>query len=70
MGCSKRSSKREAYSNAILPQETRKTWNRQPNFTPKTTGKRTKNPKVRRKEIIKIWTEINEKEMKRNNNKD
>ena len=64
MGCSKRSSKREAYSNAILPQETRKTWNRQPNFTPKTTGKRTKNPKVRRNEIIQIWTEINEKEMK------
>ena len=25
---------------AILPQETRKTQNRQPNFTPKTTGKR------------------------------
>ena len=40
--------------------------NRQPNFTPKTTGKRrTKNPKInRRKEIIKIWAEINEKEMK------
>ena len=68
MGCSKRSSKREAYSNAILPQETRKTWNRQPNFTPKTSGKRTKNPKVsRRKEIIKIRAEINEKE--RNNRK-
>ena len=45
MGCSKSSSKREAYSNAILPQETRKTSNRQPNFTPKTTGKRrTKKP--------------------------
>ena len=26
----------------MLPQETRKTLNRQPNFTPKTTGKRTK----------------------------
>ena len=45
MECSKSSSKREAYSNTILPQETRKTSNRQPNFTPKTTGKRrTKNP--------------------------
>ena len=32
----------EVYSNTILPQETRKTSNRQPNFTPKTTGKRTK----------------------------
>ena len=39
MGFSKSSSKREVYSNAILPQETRKTLNRQPNFTPKTTGK-------------------------------
>ena len=32
--------KREVYSNKILPQETRKTSNRQPNFTCKTTGKR------------------------------
>ena len=40
MGCSKSSSKREVYSNTILPQETRKTSNRQPNFMPKTTGKR------------------------------
>ena len=31
----------EVYSNTILPQETRKTSNRQPNFTPKTTGKTT-----------------------------
>ena len=40
--------------------------NRQLNFTPKTTGKRrTKTPKIsRRKEIIKIQAEINEKEMK------
>ena len=68
MGCSKSSSKREVYSNTILPQETRKTSNRQHNFTPKTTGKRTtttkktKNPKlVKGKEIIKIKAEINEK---------
>ena len=39
MRCSKSSSKREVYSNTILPQETRKTSNRQPNFTPKTTEK-------------------------------
>ena len=32
-------SKREVYSNTILTQETRKTSNRQPNFTPKTIGK-------------------------------
>ena len=41
MGYSKRRSKKEVYSNTILPQETRKTLNRQPNFTPK-TGKRIK----------------------------
>ena len=41
MGCSKSSSKREVYSNTILPQETRITSNGQPNFIPKTTGKRT-----------------------------
>ena len=36
--------KRKVYSNTILPQETRKASNRQPNFTHKTTGKRTKKP--------------------------
>ena len=66
MGCSKSSSKMEVYSSAILPQETRKILNRQPNFTPKTTGKRrTKPPKIsRRKDIIKIWAEMIEKETK------
>ena len=66
MGCSKSSSKREVYSNTILPQETRKILTRQPNFTPKTTGKRrTKRHKIsRRKEITKIRAEIIEKEMK------
>ena len=66
MRCSKSSSKREVYSNTILPQETRKTSYRQPNFTPKTTGKRrtNKTPKIsRRKEIIKIRAEIKEKAM-------
>ena len=48
MGWSKSSSKRELGSNTILPQQTRKTLNRQPNFTPKTTGKRKikKQPKL------------------------
>ena len=66
MGCSKSSPKREVYSNTILSQETRKTLNRQPKFTPKTTGEEVpKNPKIsKRKEIIKIPVEINEKEMK------
>ena len=40
MGCSKSSSKREVDSNSFLPQETRRTSNRQPKFTPKATGKR------------------------------
>ena len=40
MGCSKSSSKREVYSKTVLSQETRKTLNRQPKFTPKTTGKK------------------------------
>ena len=64
MGCNKSSSKREVYSNTILPQETRKTSSRQPNFAPKTSGKR-RTPKFsRRKEIVKIQAEINEEEMK------
>ena len=68
MGWCKSSPNREVYSNTILPQETRKTSNRQPNFTPKTTGKRrrtTEEKKIsRRNETIKIQAEINEKEMK------
>ena len=39
-GMHKSSSKSKVYSNTILPQETRKKSNRQPNFTPKITGKR------------------------------
>ena len=66
MGCSKSSSKREVYSNTILPQETRNTSNKQPNLTHKVIReRRTKKTKVsRRKEIIKIRSEINSKEMK------
>ena len=70
MGCSQSSSKRTVYSNAILPQETRKALNRKPNFTLKITGEKknnnnNKNTKIsRRKENIMIRAEINEKEMK------
>ena len=47
MGCCKSSYKREVYGNTILPQEIRKTSNRQHNFTPKITGKiRIKKPKI------------------------
>ena len=49
MGCSKSSSKREVYSNIILPQEARKTSNRQLNFIPKTTGKRKTNKQTKKK---------------------
>ena len=74
MGRSKSSSKREVYSNKILPQETRKTLKRQPNFTPKTTGKRrtttTKKTKISRsKETTKIWAEISKKRNERNKSK-
>ena len=47
MGYTKSSTKRKDYSNISLPQETRKTSNRQVNFTPKTTGaRRTKKNKL------------------------
>ena len=59
MECTKNSTKRGVYNNTILPQEIRKTPNRQPKFTPKTTRKTT--TISRRKEIIKIRAEISEK---------
>ena len=40
MGFCKRSAKRGVHSNTSLLQETRKTSNKQPNFTPKATKKR------------------------------
>ena len=65
MGCSKSSSKREVYSNTSLHKETGNISNKQPNLAPKAIReRRTKNPKgSRRKEIINIRSEINEKEM-------
>ena len=66
MGLSKSSTKREVYNNTILSQETRKISNKQHNLAPKAIRERrtkNKNPTVsRRKEIIKIRSEINEKE--------
>ena len=66
MGFSKSNSKREVYSNTIIPQEIRKALKRQPNSTSKAVGeKKFKKPKVsKRNEIIKIRVEISEKEMK------
>ena len=66
MGCSKSNSKREVYSNTIPSQEARNNSNEQPNLRLKQLQKEDqKIPKVsRRKEIIKIRSEVNEKEMK------
>ena len=67
MGCRESSSKREVYSNKILPQETRKISNKQHKLTPKELEKEEQTkPKVsRRKEIIKIRAKINEIETKK-----
>ena len=65
LGCCKSSAKREVFNNTSLPQETRETSNKQPKYTPKANGKRTKTPKVSRKKkkIIKIRSETSEKGM-------
>ena len=52
MGCSKSGSKREVYSNTILPKETIKTLNRHPNFTPKTTGKKEQQQKQKTPKLV------------------
>ena len=47
MGFSKSNAENEVHNNRSLPQETRETSNKQPNFTHKATRKRrTKPPKV------------------------
>ena len=50
MGLRKSSTKREVYSDTIIPQEARKASNRQPNSTSKTVGKRTKKTQSQQKE--------------------
>ena len=66
MGCSKSSSKREVYSSTILPQETRKTSDRNLTLHLKQLEKEEEQQekKVVEKDIIKVQAEINEKEMK------
>ena len=62
---SERNSKREAYSNTILPRETRKISNNLTLYLKQLEKEQTK-PKVsRRKEIINIRAEINQTEMKK-----
>ena len=69
MGCSKSSSKREVYSNTILPQETRSISNNLTLHLKQLEKEEQKNPKVsRKKEIIKIRSEIKRNEG--NNSKD
>ena len=73
MGLSKSSSKREVYSNTILPQETRKNSNKHITLHLKQLEKEEQTkPKVsRRKEIIKVRAEIKgNKTKKTKQNKD
>ena len=65
VGRSRNNSKREVYSNKILPQET-KIWNKEPDITPKVTPeRRTNKPKVSGwKDIIEVRAERNEIETK------
>ena len=65
MGLSKSSSKREVYNDTIIPQKQEKHWIDNLTLHLKQLVKEEqKSPKVsRRKEIIKIRAEINEKEM-------
>ena len=63
IGCNKSSSKREVYTNTILPQETRKHWidNLTLHLKQLEQEQEQQNKISRRKEIIKIQTETNEK---------
>ena len=65
MDYSKNSSKRDVYSNIIFPQEIRNISNNLTLHLKQLEKEEQKKPKVsRRKEIINIRSEINEKEMK------
>ena len=68
MGHSKNSSKREVYSNTILPQETRKISNKHPNFIPIATRERRTNTAQRflLTFFSTIRAEINKIEIKKN----
>ena len=67
MGCSKSSSKKEVYSNTILPQEIREIPNKQLTLHLKQLEEQeeTKSKGSRRKEILKVRAEINEIETKK-----
>ena len=65
MGCNKSNSKREVCYSRSLPQEIRKISNNLPLHLQELEKEQTKHKVSRRKEIIKIRAEINEKEMKK-----
>ena len=64
MECSKNSTKREVYSNTILPHKQEKHWIDNIRLHLKQLEKQQQQQISRRKEIIKIRAEINEEEMK------
>ena len=64
MGFSKSSAKGKVHSNTSLPQETREKSNNITSHLKQLEKEELKNPRIRRKEIIKIIAEINEKEKK------
>ena len=64
MGCSKSRSKRKVYSNTILPQEKHRIDNLTLHLKQLEKEEQKKTKVSRRKEIIQIPAEINEKEMK------
>ena len=66
MGCNKSRSKREVYSKTVIPQETRRTSNRLPNFTPKTTGERRRRRTTTTTTKKKKEKERNHKDLSRN----
>ena len=61
----KSSSKREVYSNTILPQETKKNSNNLTLHIKQLEKEEQTKPKVSRRKIIKIRAEVNEIEMKK-----
>ena len=66
MGFSKNSAKGKVHSNTSLPQETREKSNNLTLHLKQLEKEEMKNPRVsRRKEILKIRAEINEKETRR-----
>ena len=69
MGLSKSTSKREVYSNAVLPQEIRKISNNLTLHVKQLEKEQTKSKDIKRKEAIKIRTEKNEIEAKKTTEK-